>query len=647
MMGQAIAQRRMFLLTLGILVAFALRVYRLDAPALRGDEAFSVLFARNSIGEMLGLLNASTEPHPPFSFVALHYWARWAGESEFALRYTSLCAGVLAVPLIYVLGRLLWDRQIGLMAAALLAINPFYIWHAQEARMYGMVAAFCLASVVLFLTLLRRRGWGWWLAYGLVTALSLYTHYYAVLIVAFQGAYLVLELASRRRRKAIRDDGERAGEARQLFGRWLAGLTVAGAFYLPWIWFSWRILTAYHGSARSDIPFFQPIYRCLLVFGQGQTLPAKAALWFLPLWGGLFAGGWFVAWRRDRRSAGFMALYLLIPWVAVFFDSLQRPAFDERYFMVSTPPYYLALALALASLSRWRRILGGLALAGVVGVSGASLYHHYYDPAFARAPDWRSLNQFFVERVRPGDVVIANYPDPAIRYYYQFDVPWIVLPESYPVDRQVVAGRLDSFAQAHSRIWFTPQPSPSWDADGVVQEWLEAHTEFITEDQVGTFRVRLYHTPRQFESEIVPLDVRLGGNIQLLGYVLRDREGTARDRLELGAGDQVRLTLYWRAESSVDKNYVVFTHLLDSTGWLRGQQDNQPREGTFPTRAWVPGAWIVDVYRITVPPDAPSGEGLLEIGMYDPESGVRLQVSGQDADSEHQRVLLSDVVSVR
>ncbi len=640
-MNRASSRRTTYVLLGLIFVAFILRIYRLDGPALRGDEAFSILFARNSLSEMFRLFTASTEPHPPLSFLVLHYWAKLAGESEFALRLPSALAGVLVVPLAYALGRLVWDRDVGLVAAALLAINPFYIWHAQEARMYAMLAALCVASTVLYLMVLRTRAWYWWVAYGLVTALATYTHYYAFLVIAFHGIYAFWTFVARR--------GENTDLRSRLrpVGRWLLGLAVAGLLYAPWLSSSWSVLTAYHGDARSSIPFFEPVYRCLLVFGQGQTVPRGLSLWFLPLWGGLFVGGWIVAWRRDRRSTGLVSLYLLVPWIVVFIDSLQRPAFDERYFMVSTPPYYLVIALALVTLTRWRRALGTVVAVLILGISGLSLHNHYHNPAFARAPDWRALNDFYSQHVRDGDVVVANYPDPAISYYYDFGGPWEILPEAYPVDREATESQLALLSQAHSRVWLTPQRWSLWDDEGLVESWLDAQTERVATYQVSTFQIVRYHTPRQFTQEMRPLDVHLEGNIHLLGYVVRDRDGHAVDRLDVGPGEDVSVTLYWQADASLDEDYVVFVHLLDPTGWLRGQQDNQPRQGTFPTRAWTPGDLVVDSYQVSLAGDAPAGEYVIEAGMYRPADATRLATSGVDADTENNRVLLRGHISVR
>lgn len=629
-----------------VLLAFALRVYRLGQPALRGDEAFSIVFARNPMGDMLRQFTAATEPHPPLSFLVLHVWARLAGESEFALRLTSVWAGILVVPLLYALGRTLWGHPTGLVAAAAAAWNPFYIWHAQEARMYAMLVAFTLASVLAFWTLLHRRGWGWPIAYGLVTALAIYTHYYAFLVVAVQGLYALLDWVLAPGLSA--DQSVERRERLCALIRFVAGLALAGLLYLPWILSSWEVLNAYHGRARSGIPWYEPFYRCLLVFGQGQTLPKRTALWWLPLWGGLFIMGCVVAWQRDRRRALFTLLYLLVPWAIVYVDSLQRPAFDERYFMVGTPPFHLLVALAWGALLRKRRVGRGLAGAAAVlalVACGLSLHNYYHDPAYARAPDWRAARDFFLRHVREGETVIVNLPDPAVRYYFA-GVPWSVLPESYPVDRAATFARLDRLAQAHARIWLMPQRWPTWDAEGLVEGWLDAHTERVAEFEVDRFKIHLYHPPHRLQEEMRPLDVQFEGGIRLLGYVLRDVEGQTVERFDVRPGETVWLTLYWQAEAQIERDYTVFAHILDPTGWLRGQQDNPPRQGTWPTSVWVPGDLVVDRYSLPVAADAPPGLYSIEVGLYRPEDGTRLPIRGEHADPAQARCLLRDVVRV-
>jgi len=124
-----------------------------------------------------------------------------------------------------------------------------------------------------------------------------------------------------------------------------------------------------------------------------------------------------------------------------------------------------------------------------------------------------------------------------------------------------------------------------------------------------------------------PVGARLGDVVELLGYDL--------DRQDARPGEEIHLTLIWRCLSEMDVAYTVFTHLLDAGDRVRGQKDNPPVGGSYPTTLWVPGEVVVDEYVIEVQADAPSGEHTIEVGMYDPANVQRLPVldpSGATAD---------------
>ncbi|NTU63248.1 MAG: hypothetical protein HGB05_07560 [Chloroflexi bacterium] len=60
--------------------------------------------------------------------------------------------------------------------------------------------------------------------------------------------------------------------------------------------------------------------------------------------------------------------------------------------------------------------------------------------------------------------------------------------------------------------------------------------------------------------------------------------------------------------------------MLDRSGQQIAGKDNQPVNGTYPTSHWMPGEYVVDEYVIpTTEQDV-----ALEVGLYDPETGVRL-----------------------
>ena len=64
------------------------------------------------------------------------------------MRLPSIIAGTLAIPALYLLGRELYDRRTGLVAAAFGAASPLLIWYSQEARMYAFVELFGLLAAV-------------------------------------------------------------------------------------------------------------------------------------------------------------------------------------------------------------------------------------------------------------------------------------------------------------------------------------------------------------------------------------------------------------------------------------------------------------------------------------------------------------------
>jgi len=102
----------------------------------------------------------------------------------------------------------------------------------------------------------------------------------------------------------------------------------------------------------------------------------------------------------------------------------------------------------------------------------------------------------------------------------------------------------------------------------------------------------------------------------------------------------ITLTLYWRAEALMDVPYTVFVHLLDSEGRFRGQDDTPPGGGEFPTTSWVPGEYLVDEHRVQISGDAETEPHLLEIGLYDPATSVRLPLLDEQGNVVGDRLLL-------
>jgi hypothetical protein len=145
---------------------------------------------------------------------------------------------------------------------------------------------------------------------------------------------------------------------------------------------------------------------------------------------------------------------------------------------------------------------------------------------------------------------------------------------------------------------------------------------------------------RSFKSPTIsnPQAAQWGTTVRFLGYDM--------PQAPVQAGDVLPLTLYWQATGEPAVSYKVFTHLIDASLVIWGQQDSIPGGGDRPTTGWAPGEVITDEYRLPVRADAPAGAYVVEIGLYQPETGERLPVTDDAGQALGDRILLDTAVQV-
>jgi hypothetical protein len=157
---------------------------------------------------------------------------------------------------------------------------------------------------------------------------------------------------------------------------------------------------------------------------------------------------------------------------------------------------------------------------------------------------------------------------------------------------------------------------------GLYLNLLDAETgEPLSDEDLLLTEIEVEHRQRLFEAPPIahPVEATWDGRIRLLGYDLPEAH--------TGSGDALPLTLYWQALEPVERDYVVFVHVVDAQDGMRVQRDSMPVDGQRPTSRWVSGEIVVDDYRIAIRDGEASGDGYrLAIGLYDPATGERLSV---------------------
>ncbi|MDW8268633.1 MAG: glycosyltransferase family 39 protein, partial [Anaerolineae bacterium] len=194
--------RDLILVTLMTALAFGLRFWRLaEIPSFfHGDIASQGLQALDIIRDpnprWFGVGWAQI---PLFDFVMMAWTMRLAGQDLFGLSLTAVWQGVLTVPLLYLLGREVGGRRVGLLAALLLTLDYTHIHFSR------IVTS---ASVLMFLTLSLWAFWrGWhrrqllWLAVsGLSLGIGMMV-YYPIRVGAIVFAVMILGLLWQERRR--------------------------------------------------------------------------------------------------------------------------------------------------------------------------------------------------------------------------------------------------------------------------------------------------------------------------------------------------------------------------------------------------------------------------------------------------------------
>jgi hypothetical protein len=406
-----------------VILAFLLRLPNLGR-AYWIDEGISVGIASHPVRQIPGLLRL--DGSPPLFYVILHFWIKAFGTSEVATHFLPMTVSLIMVPLAYWAGTDLFDRRVGLAAAALFATNPFLSWYSTETRMYPMVVALTLAGVTFASRATRDRRLRDAIAAVACFAGLLYTHdwgLYATAVTA--GVLLVLALRQGDRRLAL----------------WVAGgLGAVVVLWLPWVpsFVDQAQNTAAPWAVRPNLGY--------LVADPTTALGGTLGIVIAPL---LAFGAWFTRGRRPPEYAylaGTLAGIGVLTGLAGFLGSQVEPSWTVRYLAVIVAPILLGGAGAMGTSRRGQAIVAGacVLLAGwsIVGTLLPNPNARYAKSNVA------AIAEAVAPQLVPGDVVVvtqteqlavlAHYLPAGLRYV----TPTGPVSDPYVVDWRNIVSRL-------------------------------------------------------------------------------------------------------------------------------------------------------------------------------------------------------------
>ena len=423
-----------------LLTALLLRLWQLGDRSVWTDEGTAWTAATLPLGELIEFCRRQ-DASPPLYYLLTGLALR-LGDGETQLRLVSVLASTALVWVTYRFARLLADRRTATIAAALMALSPFQIMYAQEARSYALVALWTVLSLHLFaraVLLERRRAW---IPLVLVTALGLWTQSIVVLGIGTQAAFVALTGAGRR--NAL---------------RWAGAMAAAFALYAPWLVLSAQgpHLASSHwylkqpdertsfGVARalflSPVSLVTPPITATLP-GLEQFVPRLFA-WAVLLAAPLAPLALGLARVRDPGSRGTLARFvagaLALPLLSVFLISFLRPLWLARYFVFLGPMVAILIALGVRALRPRALSMAWFGL--LLMTAGYASFRYFTD--YSKEP-WRQVAARAAAGSDPARtaVVVTFDPDPFLYYNAR-------LPRRFPV-----------FAAAHPAVPFHDAYTP-------------------------------------------------------------------------------------------------------------------------------------------------------------------------------------------
>jgi mannosyltransferase len=384
--------RSVVLLTL---VGAVLRLWHLGAKSLWFDEPLTVAIARLSWPSFARLWWYGEAAYQGAYFLLMRGWLR-LGDSEAWIRLPSAIFAIASIPLIYVVARKLIGEKAALAAAVLLAFSPTDVYYSQEARGYTLTIFLVLLSASFFVRAVEENRERDWLLWTVLSALAVYSHFFACLVVIAQAASLLV----------LRKPG--LWRRMLLHAALIVFLTAPG---LPFI---------FRGTPTQDPSLLQwpraspkeLLHLASFLGGSGEKLILSAILWIAAV-----RSIWRERVERDREifwRGALLVSWTALPIVILGLVSIINPLFVQRYLIFCLPATVMLAARGMTALPQRR--LGLWLVVALCVFSLVNVFMGYSKPR----EDWRSAAAAVFASAAPGDAVVIFpfFARTGFDYYY-------------------------------------------------------------------------------------------------------------------------------------------------------------------------------------------------------------------------------------
>lgn len=461
-------ERRELVFLLGLTaLAALLRLFRLDTWSFWVDEAHTL----RDVAASSDLFWHTHVSNYPVSYLLLRGVLDWLPElSEGWLRLPYAFAGILAVPLLAMVGRSIIGTRGALLAALFLAVNPWHIYWSQNARAYAVLLPFVIGAAGLFWTGLQRGRAGWYLGGIAMMSLAGLTHPSAYLLFSLFAVVAFLSVWTR------------PGAYRPGILVW-SGVIVVGILAIAFAFAQEHLQWVLQAKSDPSLPHFVKT----AAFWFRPTLCIAAVLGFLALRHG-----------PQRPGALYLGIWAFLP-VAILALFVGAGVFQATAYYVfgCLPAFCLLAGAACHEVSVRVRAAGSrrwglrLAVPAILVVEMLAYDALYFTTQYGDRPRWREATESITANPLVDKIVLTSN-EPSMLFYLHPEFFWGASREAGNIEVWSIerwgeygvdllgggVGYMDFWrdqAEVSGRQLFVVITEPELaekDSDGVIAGWL-------------------------------------------------------------------------------------------------------------------------------------------------------------------------------
>lgn len=381
-----------------------LRLYRIDYQSLWYDEAKNVSLANEfSIKDVWGEQDAA---EPAFLIFILRPWIKMFGLGDNSVRFPSVILGIISLVLIYMIGKLIFSRTIGLFSAYILAISPLAVYYSQQAGYNSAIMPAGLLSMWLFCRVFKRQVG--FLILTFINMLLIFIHPACFFMVIIQNLAVLL---------FIKD--------RAILKKWFLCQVPILINLMLWGLISARVNNIKLNAYWISPPTIKTLLATLEAFSHGVYRFAQGGTGFIVDDKYLFIPRCilliyvfllFYGLKSIKAEAGNIktavcvaSLWLFVPPLFLFiFSKTVFPLYADRYLLYCAPAYYLLIVYGFSRINSLSKKLGILAVISFLHLFPLRILYEPSVTQIKSAASWRAIGEKVRRGIKPNDIIILS-----------------------------------------------------------------------------------------------------------------------------------------------------------------------------------------------------------------------------------------------